>query len=271
MSRDSRDARLPPGEDGPAADTPGGHKLLEPGLPGRGLPVVALHCPIAPLRSMALDRLHAAGYATWATGDASRLLETLQARECHVVAVHCEAGQPSAGIHVIQRISAIERVWGFGILAIQEEDSPSGRALALDAGANLNISADLDPAELSAAVSSLLRIRQEPQAPLPRQSDPTIPWHLDSTRRVLASPSGIEINLTALEHDLLLCLMRSKNQLITKSELLELLYPDQSDLEDAHRIDMLVSRLRSKVLDTGNRLPLRSIFGKGLVFVDKSE
>jgi len=50
-------------------------------------------------------------------------------------------------------------------------------------------------------------------------------------------------------------------------ELLEL-FSHKADFADYHRIEVMVSRLRSKVLSlSGLKLPLRSEYGQGLSFV----
>ena len=94
-----------------------------------------------------------------------------------------------------------------------------------------------------------------------------MPWRLDQAAARLIAPNQRAIQLTSRELELLACLMAAKGGLVTKQTLLETM--GTGDVEDGfHRIESQLTRLRRKTLDgTGTTLPVRAVFGKGLVLV----
>lgn len=231
-------------------------------------PVVALFCPVDSERIFALDRFHGAGCVTWSTDDAARFMDLLSSGHARIATIHCTGAGQSAGLELVRRVAALGRNRDLRILAIHDEGSPTARALALDAGADLPIGSVLDPTELGAIVRHLTRDSPALEAVAPRQDDPRTPWRIDSARRLLFAPDGTEVRLSALEYTLLDFLMRSSNQVVTRRDLLTAVYPEHAATRDFHRVDLLVARLRRKAFEAGMPLPLRTVFGKGFVFVN---
>ena len=66
---------------------------------------------------------------------------------------------------------------------------------------------------------------------------------------------------------LLTCLSGNAGQIISKDEICVQVFGVAAP-HDHNQLDVLVSRLRSKAKRKGYALPVRSIFGKGLAFVE---
>ena len=91
-------------------------------------------------------------------------------------------------------------------------------------------------------------------------------WTLDETTRDLVGPTGQRVDLTSSEFDLLTALLRHPGQPLSRAALLGVLRGRQWTYFD-RSIDTLVARLRKKLDQGSDRLPLiRSVRGVGYVF-----
>jgi len=96
-------------------------------------------------------------------------------------------------------------------------------------------------------------------------------WGILRSESLLVTPNAVTVKLTSNEITLLECLMSNPEATFTKQHLLGLF--NLSDVDDGfHRIEVMVMRLRSKVLSAVNlKLPLRTIYGRGFSFVGTGE
>ena len=124
-------------------------------------------------------------------------------------------------------------------------------------------------ADLRAIVDQfgLLTASQTRSSPLESSTRATALWHLDSSAAHLIAPNRHSVSLTGRELDLLDCLISSNQRMVSKQALLEVMGYTRVD-NGFHRIESQLARLRSKTLRaTGMPLPIRAIFGRGLIFV----
>jgi DNA-binding response OmpR family regulator len=136
------------------------------------------------------------------------------------------------------------------------------RIEGLDAGALQYFVKPVDMQELVAGIRSQLRSKR-----LQTGGTPVVPaWRLDKLGAKLEAPNHKNVLLTTRELEILSCLMQTPGAVISKQVLSESV--GARDLEDDfHRIESALTRLRRKTLgDTGMALPVRAVFGKGLVF-----
>ena len=137
------------------------------------------------------------------------------------------------------------------------------RIAGLNAGALQYFVKPVDMQELAAGIRSQLRRK----ALLSSPSESIAPWRLDRATARLIAPNQCVVQLTSRELDLVGCLMLTQGALVSKQALLEILCIEDAE-EGFHRIESQLTRLRRKTLETtGLALPVRAIFGKGLVFV----
>jgi DNA-binding response OmpR family regulator len=94
-------------------------------------------------------------------------------------------------------------------------------------------------------------------------------WHLDKAAARLVAPNRHSIPLTSRELQLMVHLYAADENIVGKKELLDAM--GYAYVQDGfHRIESQLNRLRRKTLQsTGMPLPIRAVFGKGLVFVSQ--
>ena len=89
-------------------------------------------------------------------------------------------------------------------------------------------------------------------------------WVLNTSRRELRSPEGLEVPLTGGEYDLLAAMVERANRVLTRDMLLDLLRGRQAGPFD-RTIDVAVSRLRRKLDHGGQPQIIKTVRGGGYV------
>lgn len=162
------------------------------------------------------------------------------------------------GLSLVRRLAA----QGVPTVLMTARADLDSRIEGLDAGALQYFVKPVDMQELVAGIRSQLRSKR-----LQIGGTPVSPaWRLDKLGAKLEAPNHKNVSLTTRELEILSCLMQTPGAVISKQVLSESV--GARDLEDDfHRIESALTRLRRKTLgDTGMALPVRAVFGKGLVF-----
>lgn len=207
------------------------------------------------LRDTLCAFLTRSGLDCWGTGSAEDFYVSLLDRRADLVLV--DLGLPGEhGLGLIRRL--VEH--RLPVVVLSGHSSTAERIEALNAGALQFFSKPAEPAELRAGLGALLLRLGAPVA-----TRVQLGWRLDPVLATLISPEQVAVPLTSRELELLQQLLRTPNQLVSKRELMR--SASAADDGDYHRIEALLMRLRKKTLQlTGQALPVRSVFGKGLVF-----
>ena len=141
------------------------------------------------------------------------------------------------------------------------------RIVGLELGADDYIAKPFNPRELLARMRAVLR-RRGGTGELSDAGGKTLVfagWTLESARRRLLNPSGVEVPLTGGEYDLLVALLDRTNKVVTRDMLLDLLRGRQAGPFD-RAIDVAISRLRRKLEDDGRHAQLiKTVRGGGYV------
>lgn len=175
-----------------------------------------------------------------------------------------------SGLELFRLLDQQRRI---GVVMCTGRDERELRLTCLRDGADAYLVKPVDPEELEATLLSVYR-RVSAAAPAQSQSSslltpPTIverPWHLDVVERLLTSPNGIAVLLSASELAVLNTLFRSEQRFASRESLIEQI-DGIFDAGSAHRLEALISRLRRKIGDkVGLKLPLRSAYGRGYEF-----
>jgi DNA-binding response OmpR family regulator len=141
------------------------------------------------------------------------------------------------------------------------------RIASLRDGADAYLVKPVDPEELEATLLSVHRRLSFGAVAMPSQLKPH-PWYLNTERRLLAAPNGVNVLLSSPETLLLGTLFARSDRKVRKEELVVLLAADE-DGYSSHRLEALVSRLRAKVATrSGLKFPLVSEYGKGYAFME---
>jgi len=137
------------------------------------------------------------------------------------------------------------------------------RVLGLEYGADDYVPKPFEPRELVARIETLMRRSRETPA---RRLSAAGGLVLETdTRRVTLG--GAELELTAMEFELLQVLMESRGRVLSREMVLRRLRGIDAEIYD-RSVDMLISRLRKKLADD-SRSPrfIKTIRGSGYQFV----
>lgn len=138
------------------------------------------------------------------------------------------------------------------------------RIRGLDDGADVYLSKPIDIGVLAATVRSLLRRLRQPKTWRPEVAPG---WRFDIDSWHLASPRGTKVQLTHAERLVVGLLAASSGQTVPRDTIISRLAQDVHDF-DPHRLEMLIHRLRRKVLSiTDEHLPLNAVRGVGYVLL----
>jgi two-component system OmpR family response regulator len=151
------------------------------------------------------------------------------------------------------------------LTAMAEE---TDRIIGLELGADDYVTKPFNPRELLARIRAVLRRTGETEEKGPEGGARTYRfsgWLLETARRRLLDPAGVEVAITGGEYELLVALLDRPNRVLTRDMLLDLLRGRQAGPFD-RAIDVAVSRLRRKLEDDGrNSQLIKTVRGGGYV------
>jgi DNA-binding response OmpR family regulator len=155
-----------------------------------------------------------------------------------------------------------------GLVFITARTTRDDRLIGLQAGGDAYLTKPVDIDELALLLRRLAERTGDaldwPASPDPLQ--PSSGWRLEPGGDVLRAPDGARIRLSLNEARLLQRLLYRPDEVVTSQELARTLglLPDEYD---KHRLEVIISRLRDKVLrETGRTLPLYARRGQGYRF-----
>lgn len=174
------------------------------------------------------------------------------------------------GFAIARRLSAKSDV---PFLMLTAADDVVDRVVGLELGADDYVSKPFDLRELRARVDSILRragrARATPAAAAARSPAPVRigDLSLDIEARRLSRANGEELELTAMEFDLLAAFARNPNRVLSRERLLDLAHNHDTDAFD-RSIDVHIVRLRHKIeRDPSKPLLIKTMRGAGYLFV----
>ncbi len=167
--------------------------------------------------------------------------------------------QDASGLDLCRTLRAQSATPIILLTALKED---MDRIIGLELGADDYVSKPFNPRELLARIRAVLR------RSTPAEADPSVYLFEGfqaevETRRVL-NANGAEVPLTAAEFDLLLAFLQRPGRVLTRDSILDLTGKDAASLDRS--IDVLVSRLRRKLGDTGRFSLLKTLRNGGYQF-----
>lgn len=210
--------------------------------------------------------LQSKGYAVWGSDSAETFWKQLHRHPVGIVLVDIELPGEN-GFSVVDYLRTLS---GYGVIVMSARGSQQDKLHGLSLGADAYLVKPVNFAKLACTITSLwhrLCLSEASKnnaiaAPIIENS----PWVLN--RNALTTPCGTDIQLTQKEYELFEILFRHRNEVCSKEQLHSLLFGYEIE-PDTHRIDVILSRIRAKVRKSGAQLPLRTIFGKGIVLLDQ--
>lgn len=221
------------------------------------------------LRGELLSELEDLGYSVWGVNSAEAFYKQLLSFEADIVLVDLTL----PGEDGLELVSYLSEHCGRGIIVVTARSGREARMKGLLDGADHYLVKPVDINELTVAITALwrrLHPRRQTAAREEGTDDSAHGWHLDSTGRTLQFGQGSQLILSEKEGQFLKALLASQNQVLSKEELHIAVFGHPCEHEhDVHRIEVITSRIRRKAREQGLELPLRAVFGRGLVFVNE--
>ena len=153
-----------------------------------------------------------------------------------------------------------------GIVVCTGRSERELRIQGLNEGADAYLVKPVEPDEIQATITSLLRRLSMPVSSPMVSSSLMVVWALDTVRQVLSVSGQPDLHVSRREAMLLAELFRSPQQLATREAIFKVFELAGSPMTGPS-LEVMVSRLRKKVLDrTGQAFPLISNYGEGYVF-----
>ena len=203
--------------------------------------------------------LERSGFKAWGADSAEEFYVRLLRDRADLVVV--DIGLPGEyGLSLVARLAT----QGVPTVLMTARADLDSRIAGLNAGALQYFVKPVDMQELTAGIRSQLRNKRL-QGP-DRYALSAMPWQLDAAVGTLRAPNQQVVPLTTRALELLSCLLERPGVLVSKQSLVQAVGGRNLE-DDFHRIESALTRLRRKTLDeTGLALPVRAVFGKGLVF-----
>lgn len=221
------------------------------------------------LRTMIAEYLGRHGFAVRTAADATELDACMADAIPDLLIL--DVNMPGEdGFSIARRVRASSDV---PILMLTAADDIVDRVVGLELGADDYVTKPFDLRELRARIQAVLRRNArapEPQ-PQPQQSSTALvrfgDLQLDLDARRLLQPDGTELELTAMEFDLLATFARNPNRVLSRERLLDLAHHRDGDVFD-RSIDVRITRIRRKVeRDPARPQVIKTMRGAGYMFV----
>lgn len=153
------------------------------------------------------------------------------------------------------------------IIMLTAKGGETDRIVGLELGADDYLAKPFNPRELLARIKAVLRRAAGAGAKLPKRILTFDGWTLDTLRRELRSPTGVLVDLSGGEYDLLVTFAEAPQRVLSRDQLLDIARNRVASSFD-RSIDVQVSRLRRKLGATeGSEGLIKTVRGAGYMFV----
>ena len=214
-----------------------------------------------------VPELNALGFMAEGFGTSAELDRRMRAVSFDLIVMDVGLSGAS-GIDVARRLRAGSSI---GIVMLTGRGVRQERLLALRESADAWLAKPVDVDVLAATLVSVGR-RLRPQTSTATEVAVAAEakagsWHVDAAGWQLVTPDGRTLALNLPEKLLLSYLFARAGEPVAREQLIACISPVPAEF-DPHRLDMLLHRLRRRVLEkTGASLPVRSVRGCGYVAV----
>ncbi len=205
--------------------------------------------------------LEAKGYSAWGQRSAEAFWRHLHANPVDVVLI--DIGLP--GENGFSVLEYLRELGSYGLIVMSARGSQQDRLRGMELGADAYLVKPVNFSDLVLTINQLWQ-RLQSQSSDPKPFKPVAPARWVLQDKCLAGPDGHEMLLTSQEARLISVLMRYPSEVCNKEILHEHLFGFH-DERDTHRVDVVLSRLRNKAQKQRMPLPIRVVFGKGVVFL----
>ena len=226
-------------------------------------PVIVLVEDDPGLRTLTSRALQGDGFEVHPAGSAPELWRVFEATPIDLVILDVML----PGTNGIDLCRQIRQRSDVPIIFVSAKNSETDRIVGLELGADDYLPKPFGTRELVARVRAVLRRGglERQQGGQRDNEDRFDGWVVNYPRRELRSPGDAVVPLTGAEFDLLATFLSQPQRVIARERLIELSRTRLGDSSD-RSIDVLVSRLRRKLSDTGQPAPILTVRGIGYMF-----
>lgn len=160
----------------------------------------------------------------------------------------------------------LRRTSSIPIIMLTAKGDDTDRIIGLEVGADDYLPKPFNPRELLARIGAVLRRTRTTDNPSTERAGRSFRfagWSLDTMKRELTAPSGVVVDLSTGEYDLLLAFLEAPQRVLSREFLLDA--ARNRTIEGYDRsIDVQVSRLRRKL--DGREDLIKTVRGAGYLF-----
>lgn len=223
------------------------------------------------IRSSVKDYLAGEGFRVTTAEDGAQMRQTLETDPADVVILDVRLPGES-GFDLVMELRQASEI---PIILLSQKDDLVDRVAGLELGADDYLPKPFHLRELLARLRSLIRrseVRANGEASLSGEDDENdgslrfSGWLLDPRRRELFSPGDEPIELSAGEFNLLLAFVERPNRVLSRDQLLDIVYNREAAPFD-RSIDVQIGRLRRKIEPNPKRpVLIKTVRGAGYMF-----
>lgn len=214
------------------------------------------------IRSMLGKYLSERGMQVREAADGRQMFAVIQAASVDVVLLDVMLPGDD-GFTLCRRLRASSAI---PVILLTAMNEATDRVVGLELGADDYISKPFDPRELVARIRAILRRTAGASAPADNATFRFEGWSLDPRRRTLHSATGVLVELTSGEFDLLLAFVEHPQRILDRDRLLDLARGRTNQVFD-RSIDVQISRLRRKIeVDPQDPLLIKTVRSEGYIF-----
>lgn len=227
------------------------------------LPCVAVLESNASLRAAMVQILSHHGMTCWESASLSDFQARVHYENTNIVVL----GVSAPALDHIGIVRELRQSSSLGIIAIPGEQSHDAGKLCLQAGADHYLLKPIDDELLVVMLQALWRrLGSSATAATPAPAAALSRWVLDEVNNCLIIDQQTAVGLSHQEFEFMAAVMQKPNAPIDMADLHQVMFPDYEEV-NSHRLSVLLNRLRKKVKAKGHRLPIRSLYGRGLVYI----
>jgi two-component system, OmpR family, response regulator PhoP len=209
-----------------------------------------------------LPALRNSGFQTCTVSSTDELYKIMPTQRFDIIVVDADDSDDN-GFNVARTLRATSLV---GIVTLARHSTRRVAIRALRSGADFHLGKPIDPDLLIAVLHSVGRRLNSQSTKAIADGAASRKWRIDADGWRLVSPDGNKVALTSTEHSIIKALVAANGQVVSRAQLVAAVAQRTHDF-DPHRVEMIIHRLRRKVLDgTSDDLPLRTVRGKGYLF-----
>jgi len=215
------------------------------------------------IRTLLLDYLQSFGFVVEALADGAALRRRLPAGGVDLLLLDLMLPDEH-GLGLCQWVK--QQQPALPVIMLTAQGDPLSRVLGLELGADDYLPKPFEPRELVARIKAVLRRGHVVYAAA--ASSPSLRfggWTFDRLRQLLQAPDGTIVALSSSEYRLLSAFVDHPGQVLGRDRLLELSRTPGAVAND-RSIDLAVSRLRGKLLNSGGAPLIRTVRGEGYRF-----